>query len=162
MYRTRNTSAATADGDARAQAQRIVALFRGLRRHMLRRSRAELARSGLTGNQLTLVSVLGSSGPRTLGELSQELELSQSTVSGMVDRLEARGIVRRTTSPDDRRVTRVALTETISRQARALVDRGPGARLVEVLAAAAPEERQTMYDGLALFQQCLNAAWDET
>jgi MarR family transcriptional regulator, organic hydroperoxide resistance regulator len=116
----------------------------------------------LTGNQLNLVSLLGRSGPRTLGELSQELELSQSTVSGMVDRLQARGVVERTTSADDRRVTRVSLTEALSRQARALVDSGPGARLVEVLAAATPEERQTMYDGLALFRQCLNTAWGET
>jgi MarR family transcriptional regulator, organic hydroperoxide resistance regulator len=163
MHRTRNESAPTPDADdARAQAQQIVALFQGLRRHVLRRSRAELARSGLTGNQLNLVSLLGRSGPRTLGELSQELELSQSTVSGMVDRLQARGVVERTTSADDRRVTRVSLTEALSRQARALVDSGPGARLVEVLAAATPEERQTMYDGLALFRQCLNTAWGET
>jgi DNA-binding MarR family transcriptional regulator len=171
MHRTRNNSgaaagarpprAATANDAARAQAQQIVALFHGLRRHVLRRSRAELARSGLTGNQLNLVSLLGRSGPRTIGELSQELELTQSTVSGMVDRLQARGVVERTTSPDDRRITRVSLTQAISRQARALVDSGPGARLAEVIAAASPEERQTMYDGLALLQGCLNAAWGE-
>jgi DNA-binding MarR family transcriptional regulator len=170
MHRTRNKAQAAgarpllggaADDHAYAQAQQIVALFYGLRRHVLRRSRAELARSGLTGNQLNLVSLLGRSGPRSLGELSQQLELSQSTVSGMVDRLQARGIVERTSSPEDRRVTRVSLTDAISRQARALVDRGPGARLVAVLAAATPEQRQSMVDGLALLQQCLNTAWGE-
>jgi len=38
--------------------------------------------------------------------------LSHSTVSGIVDRLQARGIVTRSTDSKDRRLTRIALTSS--------------------------------------------------
>lgn len=73
--------------------------FRSLRRHLVRGSRAELARSGLTVAQVSVISLLGTQGAMTLDELSRELELSHSTVSGIVDRLQAKGLVDRRTNP---------------------------------------------------------------
>jgi len=139
-------------------AEDIVNRFRALRRGMLRGSRREIARSGLTGAQLTVVSLLGNRGPMTLTELSRELELGHSTVSGIVDRLQAKGVVERQPHPTDRRYTRVSLNEHLSQRARAMVGGATSSRLVEVLAAAPEAERRTMRDGLALLQQYLTAA----
>lgn len=94
----------------------------------------------------------------TLSELSRELPLGHSTFSGIVDRLQARGIVQRAPSQEDRRYTRIALTDDARRHADALGQDGPGERLVAVLAQATPEERRTIGEGLALLRRFVEAA----
>jgi MarR family transcriptional regulator, organic hydroperoxide resistance regulator len=86
----------------------------------------------------------------TLGELSRELELSHSTVSGIVDRLQAKDLVDRTPSLDDRRYVQISLAEHVASQAPALADDGPIGRLEAVLKAATPDERRRIKEGLAL------------
>lgn len=49
--------------------------------------------------------------PVPMGELAQRLCCDASNVTGIVDRLEARGLVERRMAPDDRRVKRLVLTE---------------------------------------------------
>jgi DNA-binding transcriptional ArsR family regulator len=137
------------DTTATDEAREIVGLFRSLRRHLVRGSRAELARSGLTAAQVSVISLLGTNDSMTLGDLSRELELSHSTVSGIVDRLEAKGIVNRRPSPDDRRYVQISLAEQVS-QAPALSDDGPIGRLEAVLREAPPHERKSIKEGLAL------------
>src|SRR5262249_51453014 len=111
--------------------------------------------NGLTGAQLGVVSLLGTRGPLTVSDLSRDLALGHSTVSGIVDRLVARGVVQRRPDPSDRRFTRIALTESLTRKVPSLISGGPGSRMVAALAAASPEERQTMRDGLSLLQRYL-------
>jgi DNA-binding MarR family transcriptional regulator len=142
------------------EAQEITALLRSIRRGLLQAARAELTRSGLTGAQLHLVSLLGSRGPMSVSDLSRELALGHSTVSGIVDRLQARGIVDRQPHPTDRRYSLVLLTDKLSKRAPALIARGPGNRLVDVLANASRDERHTMLEGLTLVQRYLTA-WGE-
>lgn len=48
--------------------------------------------------------------PLTMGELSQQLLVSNGNATAVVDRLERDGLVRRTPVPTDRRVVRVQLT----------------------------------------------------
>jgi MarR family transcriptional regulator, organic hydroperoxide resistance regulator len=138
------------DSTATDEAREIVGLFRSLRRHLVRGSRAELARSGLTAAQVSVISLLGTNDSMTLGDLSRELELSHSTVSGIVDRLESKGVVKRRPSPEDRRYVQISLTERVASQAPALSDDGPIGRLEAVLRKAAPDERKSIKEGLAL------------
>jgi DNA-binding MarR family transcriptional regulator len=144
---------ANAAATALDEAREIVTLLRVVRRGMLRGARGEMRRSGLTGAQLNVVSLLGTRGPLTLSELSRELAIGHSTVSGIVDRLQARGIVQRQADPKDRRYTRIWLNDELSRKVPELLAHGPGSRLLAELAAAPPEERQTMRAGLALLQR---------
>lgn len=50
--------------------------------------------------------------PIRLGELHEQVLLSQPALSRMVDRLVSRGLVRRDADPDDGRSVRLSLTET--------------------------------------------------
>jgi MarR family transcriptional regulator, organic hydroperoxide resistance regulator len=50
--------------------------------------------------------------PLSMGELADRLFCDASNVTGIVDRLEARGLVERQPDPDDRRVRRLVLTPT--------------------------------------------------
>ena len=140
----------TSTSTATAEAREIVGLFRSLRRHLVKGSRAELARSGLTAAQVSVISLLGTQGATTLGELSRELELSHSTVSGIIDRLQAKGLVDRRTSQNDRRYVEISLAKHIASQAPSLGDDGPIGRLEATLSAASSDERQIIKDGLAL------------
>jgi DNA-binding MarR family transcriptional regulator len=48
--------------------------------------------------------------PRSMNQLAAELGCDNSNVTGLVDRLAARGLVSRRANPDDRRVRQVVLT----------------------------------------------------
>jgi DNA-binding MarR family transcriptional regulator len=61
--------------------------------------------------------------PIPMGELAATLACDASNVTGLVDRLESRGLVRRRPSPADRRVKVLDLTPTGSRLRTLLLDR---------------------------------------
>jgi DNA-binding MarR family transcriptional regulator len=66
---------------------------------------------GLTFPQLSVISILTKNGELKVSVLSDKMGLSDSTVSGILDRLEQKNIIRRERNQDDRRVVKIALTE---------------------------------------------------
>ena len=60
--------------------------------------------------QVRLLGILRDREPGMM-EVAAFLNLDKSSVTGLVDRAERRGLVRRTSTADDRRAVRVALTE---------------------------------------------------
>ena len=71
----------------------------------------EVSRSfGVTGPQLWALTTIAGHEALPLGELSKKMYLHPSTVTGVVDRLEAKGYVSRDRSARDRRVVTVCLT----------------------------------------------------
>jgi DNA-binding MarR family transcriptional regulator len=65
----------------------------------------------LTMPQWKVLMALHAGDSRTVGELAQTLGVRLPTVSGIVDRLEAQGLVGRQSDERDRRVVRIRLTE---------------------------------------------------
>src|ERR1700682_1824589 len=61
--------------------------------------------------------------PVPMGRLAETLACDASNVTGLVDRLESRGLVRRRPSSEDRRVKVLDLTETGARLRAQLLDR---------------------------------------
>lgn len=72
--------------------------------------RREFGDMGFTIPQLTVIGVLSKYGPMKISDLSQRLSLSNSTISGIVDRLEKQNIVERERSEKDKRVVFVQLS----------------------------------------------------
>jgi DNA-binding MarR family transcriptional regulator len=60
---------------------------------------------------LNVMTVLEADGPLPMGQLAEALDVSQASATGIVDRMEQRGLITRQRDAEDRRVTRVALTE---------------------------------------------------
>ena len=84
-----------------------------------RRLTKELARRAqLTGPQLTVVKILESIGDLSLSELSDKIRAQNSTVTGIIDRMEREGLVQRVRSTEDRRVVHIRLTEKGAKLAR--------------------------------------------
>jgi DNA-binding MarR family transcriptional regulator len=74
------------------------------------RSKKVERESGLTGPQLWTIKVMADTGPVKISELARRMYLHPATVGGILDRLEAKELILRTRSRQDRRVVRVTLT----------------------------------------------------
>jgi DNA-binding MarR family transcriptional regulator len=129
--------------------------LRAIRERIRRPLEAAIARGDLTGPQLSVMHALVQSDGMSLKELSAHLGLAHSTVSGIVDRLQERGMVERRTSETDRRVTRIGVT----RQVRDFVrDTIPGLLihpLEEALARATAAQREAIVEGLKTLREVL-------
>lgn len=83
-----------------------------------------------------------------LGELSKRMMVTNGNITGVLDRLEADGLVAREISPDDRRVTFARLTPEGRAKFRRYA-RAHEAWVRELLADVAPEEKSRLVAELA-------------
>jgi DNA-binding MarR family transcriptional regulator len=99
------------------------------------------ARHDLSVIQMRLLGILRDREPGTL-LLSRILELDKSSVTGLVDRAEKRGLVERVPDPDDGRAVRIRITQG----GRAIVTAGATEVEAEIETVAAgltdPQRRQ--------------------
>ncbi|WP_157545464.1 MarR family winged helix-turn-helix transcriptional regulator [Hamadaea tsunoensis] len=101
---------------------------------------AELAgRHELSIVQTRLLGILRDREP-TMNELGRLLGLDKSSISGLVDRAERRGLVTRTASAQDRRAVHVATTAA-GRRLAAEVETAFSARIGELTAGLAPSDQ---------------------
>jgi MarR family transcriptional regulator, 2-MHQ and catechol-resistance regulon repressor len=74
------------------------------------RAREQVATHGLTLPEFGVLEALHHKGPMLLGELQRKILVSSGGITYVVDRLEAKKLVERTASPDDRRARFASLT----------------------------------------------------
>jgi len=79
--------------------QRLYARFRDL-----------LAPHGITPPQFALLAFLWQEDGRSQTALSEKTDIDRTTLSGLLDRLQKQGLVRRLPDPADRRAWKVCLT----------------------------------------------------
>lgn len=65
---------------------------------------------GITPTQGMMIGMLGKHGKMKVSEISQKMGLNNSTVSGIIDRLERQGMVERLRSEEDKRVVFITLS----------------------------------------------------
>ena len=68
--------------------------------------------TGLTAPQMLLLQTIKNNGALTIGELANEISLSQATVTSILDRLENRQLVYRERSTTDKRKVHAFLTDS--------------------------------------------------
>jgi DNA-binding MarR family transcriptional regulator len=108
-----------------------------------RLSKDEASQYGVTPTQLSVLKLLHEIGDLSLGTLSREIRAHNSTVTGIVDRMEAAGLVERARSEEDRRVWIIRLTTQGKRVAeRAKVS--PWEILRGALAALPPGDQERL------------------
>lgn len=72
----------------------------------------ELARArGLTAVQLRVLQIVAETGSKTPKEIAGRMGVSQATMTALIDKLAAKGLVARQRSEADRRQTNVLITE---------------------------------------------------
>jgi DNA-binding MarR family transcriptional regulator len=129
--------------------------LRAVRLILRRPLEAEIARGGLTGPQQSAMSVVVASGGLSLKDLSRELGLAHSTVSGIVDRLEKRGMVERRPDPADRRITKIVAAVVVQEFVRETMPTLEMHPLAEALRAASPSERDKARRGVRILRELL-------
>jgi DNA-binding MarR family transcriptional regulator len=116
---------------------------------------------GLTPPQFDIIATLGNTAGMSFKELGEKTLITKGTLTGVVDRLEARGIVRRVGSDTDRRSTRVELTDA----GAALFDKvfpGVVARTKQVFAILDDTERLALEASLRRLRESFESFPRET
>jgi DNA-binding MarR family transcriptional regulator len=96
----------------------LVARLRLTIMRLARRLRQQAASTDVTPSMLSVMSTLEGRGSLTLGEVAEAESVRSPTMTKIVSRLEAAGLVARIPDPQDKRITRVGLSRA-------------GARLIE-------------------------------
>jgi DNA-binding MarR family transcriptional regulator len=110
MKTVRRDSAAGINDVALVSRNILIALRRIIRTVALH-SRQLMEEHGLTSVQLAALHELASRGPLSARELARCVQVSQPTITGVLDRLEQRQLITRTRSSKDRRTLHIAMTD---------------------------------------------------
>ena len=105
--KTARTHSRTSQASIASQAAQIENHLAAIRRAMRQPLEAEYAKGNLTVPQKAVMQVVVHTPGVTLRDLSQSVSLAHSTVSGIVDRLEKRGMIERRPDAADGRLSRV-------------------------------------------------------
>jgi DNA-binding MarR family transcriptional regulator len=118
------------------------------------------ALNGLTAAQSYSLLSLPEKGYLTMNDLSETMELANSTMTRMVDQLVQKGLVRRKPDAEDRRIVLVGLTDQ-GRVVRATLEQVLQDFFGQVAAGFPDEERHVMLRSLervtALLQEALKS-----
>ncbi|MCC9609446.1 MarR family transcriptional regulator [Blastopirellula sp. JC733] len=101
--------------------EQIAFALRRIMRSIDLESRQLLHEIGLTFPQLAALQAIGRLQPTTVGKVASSIHLGHATLTGILDRLEKRGLVVRERSENDRRHISVRLTES----GQTLLDKAP-------------------------------------
>jgi DNA-binding MarR family transcriptional regulator len=132
--------------------------LRAIRRALMHGFETDKERVSLTPPQLHAMAILTRSLPAegmSVKELRQQMGLSQSTVSGIVERLERRGLVRRFADASDRRYTRIVVTEGVKTYMQQDAVSRRLRPMVRALALATEAERQQIASAIKTLRELL-------
>lgn len=132
-------------------------MVRHLHRLLRRPFDTDIAGSDLTVPQVSALEELAKEDGLSLKELSRRMALSHSTVSGIIDRLERRELVKRVANEQDRRYSRITLADKVKHYIRDAVPRRLGP-LLEALGRASADERREALSGLRTLKRLLDTA----
>jgi DNA-binding MarR family transcriptional regulator len=103
--------------------------------------------TGVTGPQLWAIKTIAEFAPIKGADLARRMYLHPTTIVGIIDRLEARGLVSRTRSTVDRRIVELELTE----RGREMVINAPDVAqgmLIKGLETLPDEKLRKVWEGL--------------
>lgn len=92
--------------------EQVIAALRRITRAIDLHSRLLLQKNGLTIPQLAALQAIQRLQPITVSALAKDIHLGPATVTGILGRLESRGLISRTRGNHDRRSVVVELTES--------------------------------------------------
>jgi len=121
----------------------IVGILRKLYRTLYFESEKMSRQFGLTGSQSGVLRILLANGPLSSAALSRRLYVTPSNMTGVIDRLEKKGLVERVRKEGDRRIALIMLTEKGDELSRSLPD-PIEKKLVSGLADLEPEHVQLL------------------
>ena len=132
----------------------VVKTLKGIMNAIKQGMECHFKELNLTAPQGMLITVLARNKRMKVSDLSQQLQLSNSTVSGIIDRLEKQDLVERTRSEEDRRVVYVNLSEKAKEEAMEHF-KSIEKKLENMLGNATDVELDEILHGLAVLEKVL-------
>jgi DNA-binding MarR family transcriptional regulator len=130
----------------------VARLLKQIRDSIRRNVEHEFRELNLTAPQGMLMGILSRAKEIKIGDLSKKMGLSNSTVSGIIDRLEKQGLVERVRCEKDRRVIYVRISEEFQRKANEQFC-GMEKRFKTIMNQATKEELDKIIEGLEIFKK---------
>ena len=112
--------------------------------------------TGLTGPQLWALKILANTSPMRVSELARQMFLRPATVVGILDRLEAKGLVTRKRCKEDRRAIDLELSD-LGREVVAKAPEVAQVMLLKGLAALPDQEFNEVRKGMQQMVRLLGA-----
>jgi DNA-binding MarR family transcriptional regulator len=91
-------------------ASRLGYLLKHAQQRLVAAASPVMAPFGIDGRELAVLTVLAARSPLSQQEAAEEMGIDRTTMVSLVDALEAKGLVERHRSPDDRRKNIIELT----------------------------------------------------
>lgn len=126
----------------------VIATFKTIKHVAL----ALFGDEGLTGAQVQALELLMANGPMQMRKMSEAMAVSPANVTGIVDRLEEKKLVQRTSRKGDRRATIIEITPE-GKTLYGKVTNKKGDMIQKSLAMFTREERITLVRLLEKFQK---------
>lgn len=133
----------------------VAKLFFEVSKILKRSMRKSFETIGLTISQSLVIATLAKCGEMKITELSREINLSNSTVSGIVDRLEKQQLVVRMRSRDDRRFVYIKLAPKFEKIHKEVYEKAEES-FENLLSRGTAEEIEQIINGLNVLKKILN------
>ena len=137
------------------QARQLLRVYLRVSQLISRQFRDYFSQQDLTFPQAMVLTALGEEGEMPISQLAQCTGSANSTVSGIVDRLERMGLVKRVRSEQDHRVIYVALTES-SRAMERAVEPDVNAQMSRMLTDLTTQELEQIRGALETLERVLD------
>lgn len=134
----------------------ILHAYLQVSRHISEKFRIYYGKLNLTYPQSIVLAILEADGPMPISALAEAAGSANSTISGVVDRLEKMELVQRTRSDSDRRVIYVSTTEQF-REHFSKFKATACDRFSAALNTLSPQDAQAVERGLMLLDQALQS-----
>lgn len=128
--------------------QEVIQLFK----HNMKKL---LGDAGMSAPQGMVIGLLSKNKKMKITELSSKLCLSNSTVSGIIDRLEAQKMVIRERSTEDKRVVYVSISENFQDMHK-VFHKQMEKNVEKIISQGSPEELRKIYEGLDTLKKLLS------
>jgi DNA-binding MarR family transcriptional regulator len=120
-------------------------------------SRKTFREFGVSGSLIWALRTIRDAECTTMSELAQRLHLHPSTVSGIVDRLEERGLALLNEACPDDRMTELQITKS-GRNLISKAPEPPRSKIVRGIEGLSPEDRACVHRAIGILSQILDIA----
>lgn len=134
--------------------EHILKTYLQVTQHFSKQFRDHFGKLNLTFPQAFTLSALAEC-PMRMSELAEKTGSANSTISGIMDRLEVLGLARRVRSEEDHRIIMVEVTEKYQKM-RERSELGVTEYFDSLLTVLSPEEQGTVVEGLKLLNRALS------
>ena len=136
------------------QSSDILMCYLRVTQHMSQQFRSHFGRLNLTFPQALVLTVLGEDGPLPISALAERTGSANSTVSGIVDRLEKLDLARRERSEADRRVIYVTATDKYT-ELRRKAETNVSGYFSSLMDSMEPGDRELVFSALEKLDEAL-------